>query len=210
MRAAPDDRFFVESDRADLRAASMEPIVAEASSEASRPPSYEELWSRRPIAPPRAPERRRAAPILPAVLATLIGAMALIGLREKLVAIAPPLALGYSALGLPVNLAGLDLRDVHSRIVMDGPRRVLAIEGEIANRRREPTAVPPLALTVRGEDGMAKYAWTSAAPKSRLEPFETVAFRARLAAPPESGADVLVRFAGAEEAPRGKPGKATR
>jgi hypothetical protein len=58
--------------------------------------------------------------------------------------------------------------------------------------------VPPVALTVLGADGQAKYAWTTPAPKARLEAGETIAFRARLAAPPAEGADVLVRFASAE------------
>jgi hypothetical protein len=62
---------------------------------------------------------------------------------------------------------------------------------------------------VRGEDGQAKYAWTTRAAKSRLEPGETIAFRA-LASPPESGADVLVRFSSLEEAAGRKPEAATR
>ena len=113
----------------------------------------------------------------------------------------PPMAGAYSAIGLPVNLAGLELRDLHSRIVMDGARKVLTIEGEIVNIRREPNRVPPVALAVRGENGLDRYAWTTPAPKSRLEPGEKIAFRARLASPPEDGADVLVtlREAGGDE-----------
>jgi hypothetical protein len=129
-----------------------------------------------------------------------MGVSALIALREKIVDVAPPTAKVFAAIGLPVNLAGLELRDLHSRIEMDGARKVLAVEGEIANMRRESRSVPPVALTVRGEDGQAKYAWTTRAAKSRLEPGETIAFRARLAAPPENGADVLVRFSSLEEA----------
>jgi hypothetical protein len=102
---------------------------------------------------------------------------------------------------LPVNLAGLELRDLHSRIVLDGSRKVLTIEGEIVNLRRQANRVPPVALTVRGENGLDRYAWTTQAPKSRLQPGEKIAFRARLASPPEDGADVLVRFAKLDEAP---------
>jgi hypothetical protein len=101
------------------------------------------------------------------------------------------------------------LREVRSHIEMDGARKVLAVEGEIANVRRESRSVPPVALTVRGEDGQAKYAWTMRAAKSRLEPGETIAFRARLAAPPESGADVLVRFSSLEET-AARPGLAAK
>ena len=53
-----------------------------------------------------------------------------------------------AAIGLPVNLTGLELREVRSHIEMDGARKVLAVEGEIANTRRESRSVPPVALTV--------------------------------------------------------------
>jgi len=203
MRAAPEDRPL-----ADLVALREDdaPIVAQAQSEARRQSSYDELWSaRRPFVEPAAKEERQSrAPVITAIIATLVSAMALVALREKIVLVAPPAAAGYKAVGLPVNVLGLDLRKVSSRIVMDGARKVLAIEGEIANLRRQPTQVPELALTVRGDDGRAKYAWSSPAPKTQLQPGETAPFRARLAAPPESGADVLVSFAAVEEAARTK------
>jgi hypothetical protein len=198
MRAAPEDRLDAFAHATD------DAIVAEAMSEAKRAPTYDELWGVRPLVEMKAPEPHSRAPMVTAIVATLIGAMALVALREKIVRVAPPMALGFAAIGLPVNLDGLELRGVRSRIVMDGAKKVLAIEGEIANARREPMEVPQLALTVRGDDGLAKYAWTSPAPKSRLEPGEMVVFRARLASPPASGADVLVRFAALEEAGRAK------
>jgi len=173
-------------------------IAAEASSEYARGPSYDELWTpppRRERVPPPAPSR---LPLIAAIVSILIGAMALIGLREKIVRIAPVSSAFYSAIGLPVNLAGLELRLVRSHIVLDGARKVLAIEGEIVNLRRSPNVVPPVALTVRGANGLDKYAWTAPAPKPRLEGGETIAFRARLASPPQDGTDVLVRFADAE------------
>ena len=183
-------------------------ISAEASSESRRAPTYEELWReprRLAASISVAPAPRDRVPGWAAVVAILMGVSALIALREKIVDVAPPAAKAFAAIGLPVNLAGLELREVRSHIEMDGARKVLAVEGEIANMRRESRSVPPVALTVRGEDGQAKYAWTTRAAKSRLEPGETIAFRARLNSPPESGADVLVRFSSLEEAVGRKP-----
>ena len=188
-------------------------ISAEASSESRRAPTYEELWReprRLAASISVAPAPRDRVPGWAAVVAILMGVSALIALREKIVDVAPPAAKAFAAIGLPVNLAGLELREVRSHIEMDGARKVLAVEGEIANTRRESRSVPPVALTVRGEDGQAKYAWTTRVAKSRLEPGETIAFRARLASPPESGADVLVRFSSLEEAAGRKPEVATR
>lgn len=176
-------------------------IAAEAASEFSRGPTYEELWRRPP--PPRAEPRRKAdrLPAVTALAAVVFGASALIGLRDKIVRIAPPAAPAFSAIGLPVNLAGLELRDLRSRIVFDGARKILMIEGEIVNLRREANRVPPMLLTVRGENGLDRYAWTTQPPKPRLEGGEKIAFRARLASPPPDGADVLVRFAKVDETP---------
>lgn len=133
--------------------------------------------------------------IFAAIVATVIGAMALIGLREKIVRISPRAAAPYAAVGLPVNLDGLAFAGVRSRVEREGTRRALVVEGEIVNLRRDANLLPPLALSVRGADGQDKYAWTTRAPKPRLEGGERIAFRARLAAPPEDGAEVLVRFA---------------
>ncbi len=167
--------------------------------------AYAELW-RRPARDACGEERRPAGasrlPLIAAIVAVVFGAMALIGLREKIVRVAPAAAALYSAIGLKVNIAGLELRGVTSKIVTEGARRVLTVEGEIVNLRREANRVPPVALSVRGADGQAKYAWTTQAPKARLDAGEKVMFRARLASPPADGADVLVRFAGLDGSSR--------
>jgi hypothetical protein len=176
-------------------------IAAEASSDAHRAPSYDELWGRptRTAAQRPADPRHDRSPVFMTILAIIFGATALIAMRERIVRVLPPISTAYRALGMPVNLAGLELRDVHSRIVMDGARRVLVTEGEIVNIRRESNRVPAISLAIRGPNGLDRYSWTAPTPKSRLEAGETVAFRARLASPPDDGAEILVRFAKLEE-----------
>lgn len=184
-------------------------IAAEASSKFVHAPSYEELWGRpaRPAARPLPARRGDRWPLLATILAIVLGASALIAMRERIVRILPPAASVYGAIGLPVNLAGLELRGVRSQIVMDGARKVLTVEGEIVNIRREANRVPPVSLAIRGENGLDRYRWMAAAAKAKLEPGEKIAFRARLASPPEDGADVLVRFAKLEEAKAGAAAK---
>lgn len=132
------------------------------------------------------------------ILAVIAAGIAAIGLRAPAVHAAPALAAVYEAIGLPVNLTGLALRDVRARSVRDGSRRVLVTEGEIVNIRREDNDVPSLALSVRGADGVQRYGWIAPAPKNRLAPGEVITFRARLAAPPEDGVEVVVGFASGE------------
>jgi hypothetical protein len=171
-------------------------IAVEASSVVAREPDYDELWGR-PVRPARFAEpvdRGRVRARL-GVLALVAVVIAVVGLRTPIVRAAPALSVVYEAVGLPVNLAGLALRGVRARIVRDGDRKVLVVDGEIVNIRRSENRVPALALGVRGANGLQRYAWSAPAPKTRLEPGEDVTFRARLAAPPEDGAEVVVRFA---------------
>jgi hypothetical protein len=160
------------------------------------------LWRRPPRPDPERPAPIRDGwPIVATIAAVVLGVAALIALRERIVRIVPPMAHAFRLLGAPVNLAGLELRGVHARIEMEGDRKVLVTEGEIVNIRRSANRPPPIALAVRGANGLDRYAWTLPAPKARLEPAEKIAFIARLAAPPEDGTEVAVRFAGAEEVP---------
>ncbi|MFY9658660.1 MAG: hypothetical protein WAK01_19095 [Methylocystis sp.] len=177
MRASPDDRRFQYSPMRPLGEAGLwRPPPDEAAEEKSR-------------------RSESSALIFAAVIATLIGAMALIGLRDRIVRIAPLAAAPYATLGLPVNLDGLALSELRSHVSLEGARKVLLVEGDIVNLRRDANSLPPLALSVRGADGQDKYAWTTRAPKARLDASEKVAFHARLVSPPKDGAEVLVHFA---------------
>jgi hypothetical protein len=180
-------RFEATTTRGRVKALALQPRAVESAPPPKRPPAAFAL----------------SAPLTMIALASL--AMAAFGFKEKIVRALPRLAPAYAAAGLPVNLVGLELRGVHSQILRDGERKVLAIEGEIVNLRREANAVPPVSLTVRGANGLPKYAWTTRAPKTRLGAGETISFRARLASPPEGGADVLVRFAGLDAAGKSVP-----
>ncbi|HEY8262354.1 MAG TPA: hypothetical protein VIG55_14165 [Methylosinus sp.] len=154
------------------------------------PPPEEEPWQQR---------RASRLPVIAAAIAVMLGVMGLIGMRERIVRLAPGAASLYSAAGLKVNLSGLDLRGVTSKIAADGDRKVLTVEGEIVNLRQEANRVPKVALAVRGPDGRDRYVWTETPPKTKLAAGETMAFRARLASPPADGTDVMVRFAALDD-----------
>lgn len=183
---------------ADDPAADPTVIDAEATSEKAQPPSYEELYetNARPTAamPPQARGARAPAPVLFAV-GGLALAMALLGGKNIIVKTAPQTAALYSAAGFPVNARGLAFSNVTSMIVDASGQKMLGVEGQIANLREARNDVPQLEITVRDAKGRTIYSWTTGAPKSKLDGFETISFRARLAAPPEEGHDVLVAFA---------------
>lgn len=163
------------------------------------------------IAPVRAPPRQRKrkrmtrdqlrqrAVALPAALA--LAGFALIGLlfwqRETAVRLAPQLAGLFEKLGKPVNIRGLSLGAIDSGLVEDAQGRFLVVEGDVTNITGRDTPVPLIEVAVKDAAGQTLYTWTTEPPRKTLEPAELMRFRARLAAPPENGRSVQVRFASA-------------
>lgn len=134
-----------------------------------------------------------AVTALAAVLATGVG------LRKSVVAAVPETAGLFAALGVPVNLRGLELKDVKSGVFTESSVELLVVQGEISNPTSKPKDVPPLLFTVRDAKGMPVYSWSASADIRTLEPGGKATFRRRLASPPAEGMDVLVRFAGKPE-----------
>lgn len=123
--------------------------------------------------------------------------------RTEVVRLAPATAALYAAAGLPVNLRGLSLDEVRSveEIVQGEP--TLVVSGTITNITQATLEVPRLRLAVRGAEPTELYAWTARVPETRLLPGQSTGFRARLAAPPEAGRAVAVRF---EDTPKTRLG----
>lgn len=128
----------------------------------------------------------------------LTGAIAMIGgaimLRERVVLHVPQSAAVFSAIGLPVNLRGIEIRGVRSRMVDDNGVNVLVIDGDLVNLKATQVTVPRLRFAVIGDKGQELYVWSAQADRSSLKAGETLNFRRRLAAPPSDGRDVSVRF----------------
>lgn len=155
------------------------------------------------------PARRR----LPLVLGVAcLVAMAIVGARAQLVRLAPRSAALFEAAGLPVNLAGLTLERVSAKVVADGERRVLVVEGDIVNSSERDEIARPLAVSVRGDGNEPLYAWITRAPRQTVAAGERAAFVARLASPPSGGANVIVEFerADTKTATTKKPGTRAR
>lgn len=138
---------------------------------------------------------RRVPAALPVGLALAVALAGLLAGRAEMVRLVPETARLYAAIGLPVNLRGLEFRSVASAVTGQGGEAVLTVEGEIANPSPHAAEVPQLLIALLAPDGQALYTWTSEPPRKSLGGGETTRFRARLAAPPLEGRDVLVRFA---------------
>jgi predicted Zn finger-like uncharacterized protein len=119
---------------------------------------------------------------------------AAVGSRASIVRVAPDLAGLYAAIGLPVNLRGLEISEIKTMHEVQDGISVLVIEGEVVNIARRAVEVPRLRLAVLGPDERELYSWTSLLSRSVLQEGEKLSFRSRLASPPPDGQQVLVRF----------------
>ncbi len=136
---------------------------------------------------------------LPYLILTLIGLnAALLTWRADIVRMVPAMASLYAAIGMPVNVRGLEFRDVKIGSEDDG-MNVLVVEGTIVSTSRHAVEVPRLRFSLRNAAGHEIYSWTAQAGRSVLGPGESLPFRSRLSSPPEDAHDVLVRFLNARD-----------
>jgi hypothetical protein len=128
------------------------------------------------------------------ILLLIVFNAALINWRTDVVRAFPQTASLFAAIGLPVNLRGLEFANVAvSREQHEGVP-VLVVEGLIISIAKAPVEVPRLRLAIKNESGGEIYSWTALPSRSILAPGEQLPFRSRLASPPADGREVLVRF----------------
>jgi predicted Zn finger-like uncharacterized protein len=142
-----------------------------------------------PAMPARKPSR--------AGLAAAIGLVALgLGLwrREAVVRHVPALAGPLALIGLPVNIRGAEFENVASELVNDPSGRFLIVQSQIRNITSRPIPVAPVEIVVRDASAKAIYTWAAEPSKLLLQPGEAMAFRTRLAQPPQEAHDVQLRF----------------
>jgi predicted Zn finger-like uncharacterized protein len=129
-----------------------------------------------------------------AIVALIVINAALIVRRADVVRWVPQTASLYAAIGLPVNLRGLDFADVTTKKEIRDGVQVLVVEGMIVSLASHEAEVPRLRFGVRNEAGREIYSWTALPDRKVLPAGETMTFRSLLATPPREGREVVVRF----------------
>lgn len=143
---------------------------------------------------PLARVRRTVRLVSLVVLALVLAAV--IGFRTSLVRQFPDLAGIYQAVGLGVNVVGLDFRNVHTVRSLKGGAAVLRVEAVIYSVSSRTAQVPAVVVTLLDKDGAALYEWSVAPVARDLEPGESVDFSTELPQPPEGAESVKLTFAG--------------
>jgi predicted Zn finger-like uncharacterized protein len=124
--------------------------------------------------------------------------MAMIGggiaLRTDIVRQFPDLAGFYEALGLGVNVIGLEFRDVTTLVTLRGGGRVMQVDGRIFSVAARSVVVPPVVVTLLDGSGAPLYEWSVVPATRDLEPGEVVAFTTQLTAPPATAVRARLTF----------------
>jgi len=115
--------------------------------------------------------------------------------RTDIVRALPDLAGLYAAIGLKVNVVGLDFADVTTMLSRRGGSDVMTVNATIYGVETRRVLVPPVVVTLLGEGGVPVYAWSVAPKQGDLEPGEVIGFSAELASPPREARQVRLSFA---------------
>lgn len=169
-------------------------VLPETEAEPANPPRLAKPWYDT-MSGPRASGRRPVGMRIAYTMACIACIGGAVLFRKPIVAAIPETGVAYAALGLPVNLRGLDLRGVNSSVSSEGGAEMLVVEGDIVNVTAGKKALPRLHFSVRDPRGLTLYTWTAQADVRDLMPGQSHRFRRRLASPPAEGQSVLVRFA---------------
>ena len=127
-----------------------------------------------------------------ALVGSIVGAVLL---RTEVVRALPDMAGMYAAVGLPVNVVGLEFSDVSTLVARRGDGTALTVAAKIRAVGGRRTTIPPIVATLLDEHGVAVYEWSLVPPAPDVAPGEVVELSAELAAPPEGARELRLSFA---------------
>ena len=114
--------------------------------------------------------------------------------RTEIVRAFPDMAGVYAALGMGVNVVGLNFSDVTTLISRKDGATVMSVDATISSVETHAVAVPPVVVTLLGADGQPLYEWSVTPDAADLRPGEMVKFSTRLNAPPAGVTHVRLTF----------------
>ena len=132
-----------------------------------------------------------------AALIILVLAMggATVKYRQSIASLWPQTSTFYAALGMKVNLRGLEFSGVTYKDQLENGEAVLAITGQLVNVTTRELPVPAIFVSLSDNEKRELYHWTFDAGVAKLAPGARSSFMTRLASPPREARHVEVRFA---------------
>ena len=121
--------------------------------------------------------------------------------RTEIVKLAPAMAGVYSALGMGVNVVGLEFSEVSTLMSKRGDSDVISVTATIRGVEPRRVVVPPVVVSLLDAEGASIYQWSVMSPAADVEPGEAVAFSAELAVPPKGATQLRLGFATGRQHP---------
>jgi len=119
--------------------------------------------------------------------------------KMDVVRIWPKTASFYSALGVSVNIVGLEIHDITAMRKMRGGTNVLQISGAVVNVTKRKQQVPLLAAEILDDQGQPVFSWLVEIEQKELEEGEKLSFTTDFREPPAGALRVMIMFADPKE-----------
>jgi predicted Zn finger-like uncharacterized protein len=132
-----------------------------------------------------------------AVCATAAG---VVTVRQDVAELWPESASAFTALGLDVNVYGLEILDLQVSRDFDGATPIVIVSGEVRNIGADHKGSPPLRLTLRDEYANPVFEIVQALPTGDIAPGAAMPFSIRIENPPLNAVDLEASFAAPGEA----------
>jgi predicted Zn finger-like uncharacterized protein len=114
--------------------------------------------------------------------------------RTEIVSGLPSLAGVYAAIGLPVNVVGLQFDDAKTLSSLRDGKTVMQITAKIRSIAGQTVSVPPVLVSLLNTDGATLYEWTVNAQAKQLDGGEILDFSTEVTSPPDGATRVRLSF----------------
>jgi len=142
-------------------------------------------------------DRTRAAVVVWGATGAALAASAagMVMFRQDVAELWPRSASAFAALGLDVNVYGLEFYDLAVERQFDGPTPVLMVSGEVRNIGRDEKLVPPVRISLRDTRSHEIFELVNAVSDQPIAAGAAVPFQIRVENPPADAVDLEATFA---------------
>jgi predicted Zn finger-like uncharacterized protein len=142
-------------------------------------------------------ERMRAAVVVWGATGAALAASAtgMVAFRQDVAELWPRSASAFAALGLDVNVYGLEFYDLAVERDFDGATPILLVSGEVRNIGRDDKLVPPVRLSLRDTRSHEIFELVNIVSDQPIAAGASVPFQIRVENPPEDAVDLEATFA---------------
>lgn len=146
-------------------------------------------------------ERTRAAVVVWGATGAALAASAtgMVAFRQDVAEIWPRSASAFAALGLDVNVYGLEFYDLAVERAFDGPTPILLVSGEVRNIGRDDKLSPPVRISLRDTRSNEIFELVNVITEEPIPAGESAPFQIRVENPPSDAVDLEASFASFSE-----------